>query len=244
MKRLHLVLVLALSLSACGRREAAKEPAHEATPPSPPKVTAPAPAPAPTSAGLPDRVDPKAHYLFYLHGKIVEDEGIAATHPKFGKYEYENILAAFREKGFVIISEVRPRGTDVRQYADKLASQVKTLLDRGASPRRITLVGASKGGAIVALASSLIRNKDVNVVILADCFKPMMDEHAVDLWGRILSIYDASDTLGGSCRPLVEKSTGVSTFKEIVLTVDLGHGMLYKPMKEWVDPAVEWALKD
>ena len=29
--------------------------------------------------------------------------------------------------------------------------------------------------------------------------------------------------------------------REIEVKLGVGHGLLYKPFKEWVDPAVEWA---
>ncbi len=38
------------------------------------------------SAGysFPAKIDPTNHYLFYLHGKIIEDQGLPAISPEFG----------------------------------------------------------------------------------------------------------------------------------------------------------------
>src|SRR5689334_21666657 len=61
---------------------------------------------------IPDNIDAKGRYLFYLHGLIVENEGVRPTSPKFGVYEYEEILETFKNRGFIVISEPRPKGTD------------------------------------------------------------------------------------------------------------------------------------
>src|SRR4030067_991612 len=37
-------------------------------------------------------IDPTKRYMFYLHGKVIEDQGIPAVSPEYGKYEYEAIL--------------------------------------------------------------------------------------------------------------------------------------------------------
>lgn len=39
---------------------------------------------------FPDSIDSTKRYLFYLHGKIIEDLGMPAVSPDFGEYEYEN----------------------------------------------------------------------------------------------------------------------------------------------------------
>ncbi len=192
---------------------------------------------------VPAEVDPRAKYLFYLHGAIVENEGVRPTSPEYGVYEYEQILEAFVNKGFTVIGERRPRGTDPREYAAKVVEQIKRLLAAGVPPQSITAVGASRGGAIAILASTLLRNRDVNFVILAACGNSSIYRaNKVDLWGNILSVYDYKDTTGaGSCQKFVDGSTGVNRYKEIVVKLGNGHGLLYRPLKEWVDPAVEWA---
>ena len=37
---------------------------------------------------FPTTISASAKYLIYLHGKIVEDQGIPAVSPEFGEYEY------------------------------------------------------------------------------------------------------------------------------------------------------------
>jgi hypothetical protein len=190
-----------------------------------------------------DKVDPKARYLFYLHGRIIEEQGIRPTSPRFGVYEYEKILQTLVDKGFVVISEARPKGTDMAEYANKVVGQIQTLLKVGVPPERITVVGASKGGGIAILTSTLLKNRNVNFVIIAACAgDPDAYQPRVDFWGNILSIYDYKDDTGAeSCQKFFAQSTGLNRRKEVVLKFGLGHGILYRPLKEWVDPAVAWA---
>jgi hypothetical protein len=53
------------------------------------------------------------------------------------------------------------------------------------------------------------------------------------------------DELAGSCQELFSFSAGkgISRFAEIVLQVGTGYGVLYKPLDEWIIPAVQWAGK-
>jgi hypothetical protein len=76
-------------------------------------------APESTSYAFPISIDPTKQYLFYLHGKIIEDQGIPAISPEFGEYQYEAILDKLSSFGFVVISEQRPKNTDGIAYARK-----------------------------------------------------------------------------------------------------------------------------
>ena len=78
---------------------------------------------------FPSSIDPKKQYLFYLHGKIIEDQGIPAISPEFGEYQYQAILEKFSSFGFVVISEQRPENTDGVAYARKIVQQMMDLLD-------------------------------------------------------------------------------------------------------------------
>lgn len=191
---------------------------------------------------IPDRIDPAAKYLFYMHGIIVENEGIRPTSPRFGVYEYEQILDTLASKDFIVISEARPRGTIVTEYAAKVVGQINKLLKAGVAPQHITIVGASRGGGIAIAVSSQLRNRDVNFVIMAACGDfDIYKTFRTDLWGNVLSIYDYKDTVS-SCQSFFDKSkTGLGRHREIVVKLGVGHGLLYKPLKEWVDPVVEWA---
>ena len=45
-------------------------------------------------------------YLYYLHGKIIEDFGPDGVSPRFGPYDYTGILRAFERAGLSVVSEV------------------------------------------------------------------------------------------------------------------------------------------
>jgi len=195
---------------------------------------------------VPADIDTGHRYLFFLHGKIVEDSGVRPVSERFGVYEYEKILAAFAERGFDVISEARKRETDVSVYAGKVAGQVRTLLAAGVPPSSITVVGASKGGAIAAAVSSTVSDTGVNYVLIASCSEKFINtgiEKGMYLKGNVLSIFEASDEFTCSCRKFFDASRGkgLGRHREIRLDTGLHHGFHYTPLLEWVDPVVEWA---
>ena len=193
--------------------------------------------------GVPDKIDGKARYLFYLHGRIIEIKGIRPTSEKYGVYEYEKILEVLKGKGFIVISEARKGRINTGQYARKVVSQVGRLLQAGVPPSHITVVGASKGALIAMQVSTMLRNREVNFVFISGCSEAVYYKFDIDFCGNILSIYDEKDQLVGSCEKFFKNSTGINKHKEIRLKVGTGHGILYKPLKEWVGPVVKWAKK-
>jgi hypothetical protein len=62
---------------------------------------------------FPTSIEPTNRYMFYLHGKIIEDQGIPAVSPEYGTYEYEAILEKLASFGFTVISEQRPKNSDL-----------------------------------------------------------------------------------------------------------------------------------
>ena len=187
-------------------------------------------------------VDPAARYLVYLHGAIIETEGVRPTHPKFGVYEYREILEALADRGLVVISEARPAGTDGMRYASKVVDQVRSLLDAGVPASHITVAGFSKGGGIAIAASSMLARDDVNFVFMAAC-APWLDDHPeIVARGRLLSLREASDPTFGSCAKLFDRDPNPHDDREVVLELGGGHGAFYRLHPEWVDPVVEWAL--
>jgi hypothetical protein len=212
--------------------------------------TAPAQPSLPTHAlsayPFPDSIDPAKQYLFYLHGKIIEDQGIPAISPEFGEYEYEAILKKLKGYGFVVISEQRAKDTDGVEYAKKVAQQAKALLNAGVPAKNITILGASKGGGIAIYVSHFLENKEVDFVIMAICSPDevaALQQNQIFLYGNVLSIYDSTDVLAGSCKDLFafSEGKGIARHAEIVLQVGIGHGILFKPLDEWITPVVQWA---
>jgi len=190
---------------------------------------------------VPSTTDAKANYLFYLHGRLIENQGIRPTDPKYGVYEYEEILNTLAARGLTVISEARAKDTDVNQYAAKVVQQIKTLIKAGVPPQHISVLGASKGSLITMRVSTLLQNKNVNFVIMSNCNDWVDKNFQIDLYGNVLSIYDVNDEFGGTCQKFFHKAHGLNRHNEVVLKIGTGHAVLYKPMKEWVDLVVEWA---
>lgn len=186
--------------------------------------------------------DPSAEtFLLYLHGAILELGDRRPTHPERGTYEYDQILNALADEGLVVISEQRPKGTVVADYADRAAGEVRTLLDAGAKPGRVTVVGFSKGGAIALHTIGRLGRDDVRFVVMAIC-GPWFEDTEFPLHGNILSIHEATDEGITSCRKVVERSKSKpASFEEIETNMGGGHGAFFKPQDAWMDPVVAWA---
>lgn len=196
---------------------------------------------------MPAKIDPAARYLFHLHGRAIEVQGPKAKTP-WGNYLYDEVLEAFADRGFVVISEARPATTQLAPYATKVASQVTKLLSAGVPPENITVTGFSKGGAIIMLTTATIGNPRVNFVVMAGCLLAGGSRTPADLTaigpppqGRIFSIYDEGDTEASSCASNFAGKSNVM-FKETVLHEGRGHGLFLAPNKVWLDPVVDWAL--
>jgi len=197
---------------------------------------------------FPTEINPDGYYLFYLHGKILEDQDLPAVSPEYGEYKFQEILEAFQDEGFIVIGELRAADTDGYQYAEGVAEQVEELLDAGVPAERITIVGASKGAGITIYISHLLKDPDINYVLLAICHPDVLKQlfnDRIHLTGNVLSIYDSVDRYAGSCQTLFEFSEGkgLLAHDEIQLSMELGHGLLYQPYQEWIGPTLEWAKR-
>ena len=188
----------------------------------------------------PDNPDNTKRYLFYLHGLIVEEAGIRPKSEEHGYYEYELILEALAQEGFIVISEVRGKGTEIKLYAENIVAQIKKLLANKVSPDNITVVGASRGGVISAYISDLLREKEINYVFLAGLFEKYLKDENLKLYGNVLSIHDRTDKFSITPALYFQRSEELGKFKKIVLNLDIGHGLVYKPHREWIDPLLEW----
>jgi hypothetical protein len=194
---------------------------------------------------VPQRIDTKALYLFYISGYLVEAGNTRPVSPKFGVYEYEQILDALRQGGFVVISEARQQSPEIEPYATKVAGQVRQLLKAGVPPEQITVAGASQGSWIAMLVSTYLENRNVNFVFISGCSADEGFLKLVNLHGNVLLIYEKTDIWPGTrpCNRFRADATGLSEYKEVETNTGQRHGFLYRPMKEWVEPTIEWARK-
>ena len=182
-----------------------------------------------------------SRYVIYLHGRIVEEAGRRATHPDFGVYEYDAILDSLRHAGLTVLSEQRPKGTDSDVFAARVVRQVDSLIARGVSPSTITVMGFSKGGWIAILASSVLNNPSVSFVFMAACGPWAFEKPDLHVTGRMLSIYETSDSLGVSCAPMFARRGSGSVTREIALSEGRQHGTFFQPRAAWLVPAAAWA---
>jgi hypothetical protein len=182
-------------------------------------------------------------YVYYLHGKIVEDLGPRGVSPQFGAYDYPGILKAFENAGLRVQSEVRPKNTDVSAYANKIVADIGQKLKSGVPASHITVVGASKGAVIAMLVSDRMREPRLRYVFLADCNDWFQRTYNPHFNGEVLSVFERSDDIGKSCAPIARRSPGLRRFKEFALNTGLGHGLVYRPLKVWVEPAIRWAKR-
>lgn len=189
---------------------------------------------------VPRKVDTKARYLLYLSGYIVTAENTRPTSPRFGVYEYEQILSTFKQRGFVVISEARKQSSEIEIYAGKVAGQVRQLLKAGVPPQNITVVGASQGSHIGMLVSTYLENRQLNFVLIGACAAHEGFLQLVNLHGNVLFISERTD-LPAACERFRADATGLGEYKQLEINTGQKHGFLYRPMAEWVEPAVTWA---
>jgi hypothetical protein len=180
-------------------------------------------------------------YVIYLHARIVEEGGRRPTDPAFGTYEYDAILDSLRRAGFVVLSDQRPPRADSDSFATRVSEQVDSLLRLGVSPHAITVIGFSKGGWIAILASSRLHNPDVSFVFMGACGPWAFERPDLQVTGRLLSLYETSDSLGVSCSPMFAHRGPRSRIREIALSLGLGHGTFFQPRSAWLAPARAWA---
>lgn len=180
-------------------------------------------------------------YIFFLHNMFIEEAGLEGVHPDYGRAEYNEIIDAFRKKGFMVISEVRPKGTDGIVYARKVARQIDSLRTSGIKASQITVVGISKGGYIAQYVSGLEKKNHLNFVFIGSCGDYLEEEPEIRWYGNALSIYEKSDKWL-SCEKMKNRhGNNVVRYKEIELNTGMKHGYLYKALPQWIEPAARWA---
>lgn len=192
---------------------------------------------------VPDVIDPKAKYLFFMHGINLERGGNAARGT-----DYPGILQALANRGFIVIGEQRSPVAN-EAYAEKVAAQVKKLLAAGVQANNITVAGNSKGAMISMLVMPIVADPDIAYVNFAGCgregsgfygYLGFADQGASKARGRLLSAYARNDRIAGSCKPALDKMTG-ATVRERVLDNGGGHELFFTPDAAWLDVLQAWA---
>lgn len=179
-------------------------------------------------------------YIYYLHGRIIEIQGKNAISEEYGKYEFDSIVNVFKDSNSIVIAEVRTENVDYLQYANKVSKEIDSLVKLGIKSKNITVIGASKG-AIIASNISNINSNPINYVFLAGNNNYQEEHNDWKFHGQVLCFYDDSDNIAGKNYDYWKNKPNYTTkFEQIKIDKKLGHGFLYKPYKEWVEPTKKW----
>ncbi len=182
-------------------------------------------------------------FVFFLHNRFLEEHHLNDTHSEYGRTEYIEILNEFKKNGFTVISEQRKGNVNAREYATRVVQQIDSLTTKGINPKHITVVGTSKGGYIAQYVSTIANNPLLNFVFIAS-FRDsdIQNIPEINFCGNILTIYEKSDPFGVSAIQRKQNSIcEIQHFKEIQLNTGMKHGFLFKPLKQWISPTIQWA---
>lgn len=199
---------------------------------------------------VPQKPDPGAVYLFYMHGRGVDDGARGSADNN------QRAVRALAKRDFVVVSEQRPAGVrwkfpdDHEKYARRIAAEVGRLLDAGVPAANIVVSGYSRGGTLTLIVSSLLGRADLRYVVIAGCLSergqykdalPVFNErYAPGLKGRFLSLRDEGDEDFGSCASLLGKGSPPPEFKETTLSTGRGHAAFSGDEIDWIQPIVDW----
>src|SRR5690606_16499159 len=182
-------------------------------------------------------------FIFFLHNRFLETHDLNELHPEFGRTEYREIITEFENNGFTVISEKRNGNVNARNYAIEVIEQIDSLIKHGTKPNKITVIGTSKGGYIAQYVSTLANNPNLNFVFIASFRNSdIQNIPEINYCGNILTIYEKSDPFGVSAvERKITSSCKIRNFKEVELNTEMRHGFIFKPLKEWIQPSIEWA---
>ncbi|WP_430400494.1 alpha/beta hydrolase [Flavobacterium sp.] len=181
-------------------------------------------------------------HIFYLHGRIIEQQGKNAVSEQFGKYELDSIITALKVDNGIVHAEIRNSNVDYKLYAEKVSKQIDELLESGIEAKNIIVIGASKGAIIACNISSLNPN-EINYVFLAGNNDYQEMNNDWKFHGQVLCIYDSSDEIAGKNYDYWKAKDNFTTkFEQIELKTNLGHGFIYKPLNVWIEPTKKWIL--
>lgn len=177
--------------------------------------------------------------VIYLHNAWYETHKDGTPHPKFGTYHLGDIHAALKGEG-ALLAPSRAADADPVEAANQVVKLIRSEIAGGRSPSQIKVVGASKGGVIAMIASTQLEDPDIRWVIIAGCSKGALEAYSPKLTGRVLSIYETSDTVAGACPKDSDLTLSTTKFEEIKTETGLDHGFLFRADPIWVEPARNW----
>lgn len=176
--------------------------------------------------------------IIFAHNKFFETKKAGEAHPRFGVYDLAGIHKALSENADLIAPE-RSADADPSASAQQIADLVAAEIAAGRKPSEIKVVGGSKGAIIAMLASERLKQPEISYVLLGGCAPAFLQRRTPALTGRVLSIYETTDTVAGAC-PEAAFSANAAEYREIALSTDLDHGFQFVAHPDWVTPALAW----
>ena len=188
---------------------------------------------------FPEKIYPDEKYVFYSHGLIVEGDNLMPVDKRWGVYDFIAVRKALADPHYNLIAYHRPKKTVADEFAEKLAADVRTLLQAGVKPENITLLGFSRGGEITLLASGKLRLDKINTILLAVCGGFVKEHQEYQAYGNLYSIYETSD-FAGSCQFLTDRNNNTHSFQETAINTGKEHGAFYQPLPQWLKQVKTW----
>ncbi len=178
--------------------------------------------------------------IIFLHNAWYEGHKAGEPHPAFGAYDLEGIVAALSAGGAVEAPE-RGAQADPEAAAEALAARLEAAIAEGQDPGSITVIGASKGAQIAQIASARLGEPALSWVLVGGCHAARMEAGAPpEMTGRVLSIYEASDSVAPACAPHTTLYAEAAAFEEVETDTGLDHGFQFAPHRAWIEPALAW----
>ncbi len=191
---------------------------------------------------FPEKIYPDEKYVFYSHGLIVEGDNLMPVDKRWGVYDFIAVRKALADPHYNLIAYHRPKKTVPDEFAQKLATDVRKLLQAGVKAENITLLGFSRGGEITLLALDKLRLDKINTILLAVCGGFVKKHQEYQAYGNLYSIYETSD-FAGSCQFLTDRNNSTHSFQETSISTGKEHGAFYQPLAEWIVPVKAWLKK-
>lgn len=176
-------------------------------------------------------------YVIFLHNAWYEKNKAGEPHPKFGAYDFEGIVEALGASGEVT-APVRGPDADPKEAARALADEISGLIDGGRPAATIKVIGASKGGFIVQLASAMLEEPELRWVIVGACHTARLaDAASPAMNGRVFAISERSDTVAGTCAQHTALYDRAASFEELEISTGRDHGFQFDADPAWTGPA-------
>jgi hypothetical protein len=175
------------------------------------------------TAEVPEKINPQARYLIFIQG------------PAPG----ELVAGAFANRGFEVVTERRLPNPDPFDLGRKASNQVRRLLAGGVGAPRIAIMGFDVGGTAALVASALLREAELSYVVLAGCglddrYNRFAASIAEQMTGRVLHLWEKTDTQAESCQLAFSKAKGLDS-DEKLLSNGGGHEMFGEVDAFWID---------